>query len=94
MKTIDLTNGENSQCNTYDMGAEISVDKRRLAERDCQFVYFRTEFNYQKILHETTGDVTPNKDQLPVLVLQQSWKRKNSPGAPKNINYSLHYMGL
>ena len=21
-------NGENSQCNTYDMGAEISVDKR------------------------------------------------------------------
>ena len=28
MKTIDLTNGENSQCNTYDMGAKISVDKR------------------------------------------------------------------
>ena len=28
MKIIDLTNGENSQCNTYDMGAEISVDKR------------------------------------------------------------------
>ena len=48
---------------------------------DCQFVYFQTEFYRKKILHEIMGDVTPNKDQLPVF--QQSWKRKNSPGTPK-----------
>ena len=27
-RTQKLTNGENSHCNTYDMGAEISVDNR------------------------------------------------------------------
>ena len=47
-----------------------------ISGRDCQIVYFRTEFNYQKKsckLHEIRGDVTPNKDQLPVL--QQIWKK-------------------
>ena len=65
------------QCNTYDMGAEISVDKLK---GDCQFVYFRTEFNYQKNVASNKGDVTPNKDQLPVL--QQIWK-KLLPGRRK-----------
>ena len=34
-------------------------------------------------MHEIMGDVTPNKDQLSVV--QESWKRKNSPGEPKNF---------
>ena len=34
-------------CNTYDMGVLVWVRDDQL-KRDCQFVYFRTEFNYPK----------------------------------------------
>ena len=33
-------NGDNSQCNTYDMDAEISVDKRWLADRGLPVCLF------------------------------------------------------